>query len=160
MFIIWPLHSSFPSSTSISPNVSRSMPNISVRSLSATPYWGSHHLHLIYFIVGPHVNEVLSIVSEHSLYFQWSLSPYMISHLHPHHYRTPTLTHWQVPLSPLRIPYTLSFFTTMKISWRKSIHLISHGMCSITEHFFSHRKPLNFLEKPPYVQLKPRILFR
>jgi hypothetical protein len=28
----------------------------------------------------------------------------------------------------------------MKISWRNSLPPISHGMCSIIEHFFSHRK--------------------
>jgi hypothetical protein len=64
-----------------------------------------------------------------------------------------------IPLSPPRIPCILAFSTATKISWRNSLPLISHGMCSITEHFFSHRRPFTLLAKPPYVQSKPRILF-
>ena len=84
---------------------------------------------------------------------------YTISHLCPHHLRTPTLTHWQFPLSATRILCILAFFNGTKISWRNSVPSISHGMCSIIEYFFFHRRPFTLLSMPPCAQLKPRILF-
>jgi hypothetical protein len=95
---------------------------VGVRQTSR-PYPLSHsllRLTLLIFVIfhrwSPSERVTIHNIGKFTLCLAVPRTLYTISHIHPHHLRKITLTHWQLPLSPPKIPCILAFFTATKIS--------------------------------------------